>query len=243
MVLAVLAAAVAGLLASPALRAVIITHAVPAGQPWRDGCPHCDARRRALVWPAARCRICGGRVGPVPGAIELLAAAAAAIAATAVVTGPRPTWSAGVALVVAALFAVVLAGVDLAVHRLPDRLTLAGFGATAAILAGAAALAGDWRRLGTALIGATALTAGYGVLWLLPRRGLGFGDVKLAPLVGLTTGWFGLATTGFAAVVGLSLAGLTAVALLIARRATWQSRVAHGPFMLLGAAVAVLAAR
>lgn len=190
-----------------------------------------------------RCPQCGQRVGARPGVIEALAAAAAGVAAAAVVTGPEPTALAVLAFVVAALFGVVLGVVDARVHRLPDRLTALAFATTATVLLAATAWTGDWGRLRGALLAAAAITVFYGVLWLLPQSGMGFGDVKLAPLVGLVTGWFGLPTTALSLLVGVSLAGLTAVALLITRTISWRSHQAHGPFMLVGAAVAVLLAR
>src|SRR5690606_2993479 len=142
------AAAAPGAAAGPALRARIFRHAVPFAQRVRDACPHCGRRLvppgwrglRAVLPPSGRCPGCRHRVGPPPGTVE--AVAAVAFAALAAVGGS--------VLETAALWWVAAAGValafiDVAVHRLPDRLTLTGY-AGALVLLGTAAVTGG--RLG-----------------------------------------------------------------------------------------------
>lgn len=85
----------------------------------------------------------------------------------------------------------------------------------------------------------TALSCGLGffLLWVVTRgRGLGFGDVKLAFVIGLLLGYP-------SAVVGLYVAFLTGalvgVILMILRFARMKSRIAFGPFLLLGAIISI----
>jgi leader peptidase (prepilin peptidase)/N-methyltransferase len=63
---------------------------------------------------------------------------------------------------------------------------------------------------------------------------MGFGDVKLAPLLGASLAWF----SWDAALLGLMscwiLGGLWALALLSTRRASRRDAIAFGPFMFLG---------
>jgi leader peptidase (prepilin peptidase) / N-methyltransferase len=135
---------------------------------------------------------------------------------------------------------VALAFIDLDCHRLPDRLTLPAYPIGVALLAVAALAGHDGRALLRALVCMVGLFAFYYVLALVYPAGMGFGDVKLAGVLGLYLGWLGVDRV----VVGTFLAFLVSAAvglgLVLARRATMKSHLPFGPFMLLGALLAVL---
>jgi len=154
--------------------------------------------------------------------------------ATAAACGPH--WHL-LALLWAAGFGVPLALVDRAEHRLPDRLTYPCAAGTLLLLA-AAAVAGD--RSGSplsALYGAVALGA---VFWLMALvLPVGRGDAKLALTVGAVLGWYGLRTLAGGVLLGFLLAGVYGVGKLAARRAGRGDELPFGPFMLLGALLAV----
>ena len=178
-------------------------------------------------WRAAR-----GWAGPGAGSVRLGVVTALACAALAAATGTRPELGAWLLLVP---LCVLLATVDFAVHRLPDVLTLP-LAALALLALGAAALlpepGGSWRG---ALFGAAGLGGGYLLLLLIYPKGMGFGDVKLAPTLGLVLGWYGWGAVFAGTFLGFALGALTAVVLLLARRATRKTALPFGPFMLLGA--------
>ncbi len=182
------------------------------------------ARDRSVVPGRARL------VGTVPVSAGLLAGAAA-------MAGPRPVLG-GLLWVAAA--GVVLAGVDLATHRLPDVVTLPAIGVLAAAMGADALVEGTGPRL---LAGVLAGVGCFGVAAgarLLSPAGLGFGDVKLLGLLGLLLGWRG----GIQAVVlgvflGLALGALGALAALATGRAGWRSAIPFGPPLLAGAAAAL----
>lgn len=92
------------------------------------------------------------------------------------------------ALLVAEAVLLTLAVTDFRVYRIPDRLNFPGQGLTAALVAGAAVASGSI----DVAIGAAAGAAIYsGMLFLahlVSPRGMGFGDVKLAVLMGLALG-------------------------------------------------------
>ncbi|MER7925173.1 A24 family peptidase [Streptomyces sp. NPDC096057] len=158
-------------------------------------------------------------------------------AALAAATGPRPELA---AWLLAAPVAVLLALVDLQVHRLPDVLTLPLAAATLALLGIAAAFPADAGSWPTALFGALTLGAAYGVLYLINPAGMGFGDVKLALGLGAALGWYGwavLVTGAFAGILYGALYGLGMVAL---RRAGRKTAIPLGPFMLGGAFTGVV---
>src|SRR5262245_35118561 len=118
-----------GVLLSPVLRGQISLHSVPVGSPWRTNCPS-FARSNLLIGANGRCWSCRTRLGPPPLSVELIAAAALGLLAT-LIHDPLPLLAFGWI----AAIGVVLAFVDVSVHRLPDRLTLAAFGGALPLLA------------------------------------------------------------------------------------------------------------
>jgi len=117
-----------------------------------------------------------------------------------------------------------LCAIDLAVHRLPDLIVLP---ATALV-----ALSGWSPR---ALIGGAGLVTAYAVLAVLPRSGLGFGDVKLAGLLGTALALLGWPPLVWGTVFGFVLGGGAALILLAARRVDPGTHLPFGPAMLAGA--------
>ena len=72
-------------------------------------------------------------------------------------------------------------------------------------------------------------------------RGMGLGDVALAPLLGLTLGWLGWGASLTGLLGGFVLGALVGLLLMAVGRAGRRSRVPHGPFMLAGAALGLFA--
>lgn len=134
------------------------------------------------------------------------------------------------ALYVAAV-APELSRIDLAEHRLPNRLVLPG------LVVGLLAAAGSWATTGSPPLVPLLAGAAYGgMLFLLALTdGMGMGDVKLAAVLGLASPTVGIAVASplLAFVVG----GVVALVVLIVRgRGT---RIPFGPFLLLGYAGAL----
>lgn len=193
-------------------------------------------RSRATA-PVGRCTHCGRRIGAPPHAVELVAVVAALLVVLAV---PRTGPAVVPALVWWAVCAVPLVFVDLAVHRLPDRLTVPAAAGTWLLLGVAAALTaepGRWLR---------AVAAGLlvGLLFtvstlLLGRRGFGLGDAKLALSCAALLGWSGWGPVLLGLLAAFLASGGTALLLLIVRRARWAGDLAFGPFLVLGTVVAL----
>jgi leader peptidase (prepilin peptidase)/N-methyltransferase len=102
---------------------------------------------------------------------------------------------------------------------------------------------------GAELLGVPALRilAGGAVLWLfyfvlrlVYPPGMGFGDVKLAGVLGMYLGYLGWGHVFAGTFAAFLLGGLWSIALLAARRGTLKSAIPFGPFMLAGAAAAML---
>ncbi len=143
------------------------------------------------------------------------------------------------AFLVLAVAAALLVGIDLRLHRLPDRLT--GWSAVIGLigLAVAAVVDGAWTSSGRAVLAGLAYLGTYLLLFLVVRSGLGAGDVKLAGTLGLHLGWLGWPTLVLGAFTGVLVGGLVSLALLMTRRANLQTRVPFGPSMIVGALVAI----
>ncbi|MEU2612261.1 prepilin peptidase [Micromonospora sp. NPDC007271] len=231
----------AALAVVPPMRLAVARYAVPPGSADRARCDGCAApigldRPLPALGPAARCPACRGRVGAAPGTVELaLVAALAVLVLAGGPAGARPAMAWWLA------WAVPLALVDAAVHRLPDRLTYPAAGGVWVLL-GAAALAGadpaPWLR---ATVAGLALAAGFAATTLLlGRRGFGLGDAKLALGAGALLGWYGWPVLMAGLVLAVSLAALVGLALLAARRVRWSSHLPFGPFLIIATALTLL---
>ena len=236
----VIAGAVAGLLAGPPIRAVVFAGSTSAGEPLRRECPDCSAPilpgrwRRPVLPVTGRCPACQARIGPYPLAAELAAATALALLAARVSSG----WELA-ALAWLTLIAVPLAFTDIAVNRLPDRLTAAAFTGTLALLTVAAFTGHEPGRLVRAAAGGAALACFYLVLCLLRPGEMGLGDAKLAASIGLVLGWTSWQALLTGTFAGFVLAAVYGGIQMVLHRATRASQLPLGPFILLGALVVV----
>lgn len=229
---AAVAAAVWGMSTGLALPRAVYRLAVGPGEPWRtaapDGTPY-PAGMRGWAGP-----------GPVRRSGAVLGGVCAVVcAALAAAAGARPEL--GVWLLLAPV-AVLLAAVDLAVLRLPDVLTLPAAAGTAVLLGAAALLPGHTGSWPGALLGGVALFLTYLVLHLVNPSGMGFGDVKLAPSLGLALGWYGWGALLLGTLAAFGLGAAAGLVLLALGRADRRTPLPFGPFMLAGALMGLLLA-
>lgn len=138
----------------------------------------------------------------------------------------------GIVLAVATMPLVVI---DLREHRLPNRITLPLVPAMLVSLLLASWGAQAWPSMGRALLAGLVLTVVYLVLHLVYPAGLGLGDVKLAPSLGLLLGWLSWDAVLIGTFAAFALSALVGLALVLTRRATLKTAIAFGPFMLAGA--------
>jgi|SRR5580658_494701 leader peptidase (prepilin peptidase)/N-methyltransferase len=227
------AGAAAGLLAGLALRGEVARLSVRGGEPEETSCGDCAAPLPHRAAP--RCGYCGQWLG-APMAIELTTAAV--IALLLAKFGGQP---AAAAFAYLGVLGVALSQIDLAVQRLPDRLTLPAYPALILLLAVAAAAQDNWAAFGRAVLGALAIGAGYVLLGLVSGGQLGGGDIKLAGLIGLVLGWLSWRTLLTGACAGFLLAALISLALLAGRKLSRRSKVTFGPYLLGGALLAMVA--
>jgi leader peptidase (prepilin peptidase)/N-methyltransferase len=139
------------------------------------------------------------------------------------------------------LAAVALTAIDLREYRLPDKILLPTIASILVLFLLAAHVnEADAINLQRGLVGALLSTALHLALHLIARQALGFGDVKLAGLIGLVTGWIGFGVWATAAVSSFLLAGGAVLILLLRKTATRNTHIAFGPFMLLAANAALV---
>ena len=240
----VLACALVGLLVGSFLNVVIWR--VPRGESVVSPPSHCPACDRPLRWRdnipvvswlllRGRCRDCGAPISRRYPLVEL--ATAAVFGAMAAAIGADPALPAFLYL---AAIGVALWMIDIDVKRLPDPIVLPSYVVGIVLLAAAAAVSGEWGDLVRALIGMAALYAFYFLLALIYPAGMGFGDVKLAGVLGLYLAWLGWAELVVGAFLGFFLGGVVGIVLILVRRAGRKSQLPFGPYMLAGAFIAIL---
>jgi leader peptidase (prepilin peptidase) / N-methyltransferase len=234
-------AALVGLVAGSVIDPVI--DRIPAGgrlAPLVAGCPRCSAPltgrlRVPLVWWSGLCPACGARLPARRLSVELLAAAAFA----SVPLRLGPSWAIPAFWVLAAV-CIALALIDAGTSRLPNALTVGSYPWLAGLLVLAAVIDGSWGRLLGAAVGALALAGAYLLLVVINPNGMGFGDVKLAVLLGAGLGWLGWSTWVWGAVLPFLLMASVGIVLLVTGRAQLSTKIPFGPFMVVGAWVVIL---
>jgi leader peptidase (prepilin peptidase)/N-methyltransferase len=102
---------------------------------------------------------------------------------------------------------------------------------------------GDWWSAVRGLVAMAALWSFYFALAFLYPGGMGFGDVKLAGLLGLYLGWLGWSSVLVGTFTGFLTGGLAGAVLLATRRADRRTAIPFGPAMLAGALFAIFLAR
>jgi len=136
---------------------------------------------------------------------------------------------------------LALAFTDLEHFLLPIRIVYPVLFGVAGLLLLAAVATGDWSRLGVAAAtGALAFGLFYLIHFISPRS-MGFGDVRLAGVIGLALGWLGagVALVGF--FLAFLLGALVGVGLILAKKIDAKGHIPFGVFLALGAFVAVYA--
>jgi len=232
------AAALGGLVFGSFLN--VLVHRLPRDQsPWtgRSRCPKCERIVRwyenipVLSFAALRGR-CAGCRAPIGWRYPLVEIATALLGIVCVLRfGPGPAAGAYF-LFLAALLAIAL--IDWDFQIIPDELSL-GLGVVGLVLAATVLPLGLWRGLLGAAIGA-------GFLWGIAaaykaargQDGMGFGDVKMAAMIGAFLGPLQVLLTIFVAAFLGSVWG----AWLMARRGgSGRTLVAFGTFLAASAAL------
>jgi len=136
--------------------------------------------------------------------------------------------------------ALALAAVDLERYLLPKAilyptLILVGVGLIVATVA-----MQRWGRLGVAVACGLGAFAVFFVIQFVRPAWMGFGDVRLAGLLGLGLGWLGPWYLFVGFLVANILGSTVGIGLMLSRRATRKTALPYGVFLTAGAVVALL---
>jgi leader peptidase (prepilin peptidase)/N-methyltransferase len=227
----------------------VVIHRVPAGESVvkpRSRCPNCGTQLTGrdnvpvLSWLLlrGRCRTCGTPISARYPLVELLTGALFAAVALRFPDDPElPAFL----LLTAGL--VALSAVDFERFLLPNRILYPTLVLTAMGLVVAAAVDGDWRSLRDAVVGGA---LGFGLLFaihVISPKGMGFGDVRLAGLLGVALGWLDLGHVFLGLFLGFLLASILGVTLIALKLRTRKDRLPFGPFLAAGAVLTLFVGR
>lgn len=228
----------------------VVIYRVPAGEsvvspPSR--CPSCRAAIRPrhnvplFGWLLLR-RRCHDCAAPISARYPLVEAATGVLfaAVTWRLLAIDLPWALGAYLYLAAA-GVALSMIDIDVKRLPDRIVLPSYAVVAVLLSVAALGEQDWWPLARAAMGAVAMFAFYFALAFAYPAGMGFGDVKLAGVLGALMGYLSWSALLVATFGAFLLGAIVGVALIVTRRGGRRTAIPFGPFMIAAALITVLA--
>ena len=224
----------------------VVIHRVPQHESVvapRSHCPRCGTELAnrdnvpVISWLLlrGRCRTCGASISVRYPLVEALTGIL--FAALALRFGLDPALP---AFLVLAAFLVALSGIDLDTFLLPKRLVWPALGAGIVLLGVAAAVDGDVRGAREAALGAAAAFAVLFVIHFVSPKGMGFGDVRLASVLGLHLGWIELPMVPLGLFLSFLLAAVVGVALIVARKKGRKDKVPFGPFLAAGTMLAIL---
>lgn len=137
---------------------------------------------------------------------------------------------------------VALTVIDIDCKRLPNFLVVPSYPIVFACLTAASAILGDWPALSRAAIGAAVLFGFYFLLALIYPAGMGFGDVKLAGVIGAVLAYLSYGTFLVGAFLAFLVAALVGMVILVTRRGRIGTTIPFGPYMIAAALIAILAA-
>lgn len=139
------------------------------------------------------------------------------------------------------LMSVLLAQtwIDLQTKRLPREITYTGIVLGAIALTIAAIVLDEPERIWMTALGAAIALATMWLIYAVSRGGMGDGDVRLAPLLGMYLGWLnpGIVLPGL--FFGFLAGAVVGVAMMALDRAGRRTAVPFGPFLALGTVVAI----
>ena len=136
--------------------------------------------------------------------------------------------------------AVAVSFTDLSHRLVPRQLLYGGLAVIVPLLVLASAVEHTWSDLLRAVICGGAAFAVFFAIWFLVPRGMGFGDVRLAGVIGLTVGYLGVVHAYLAFLVGFVVGLVFGLVLMVGSSAGRKTRIPFAPALCIGAVVAIL---
>ncbi len=212
----------------------------------RSQCPSCGTQLAGrdnvpvASWVLLRgqCRTCSARISARYPVIEL--GCAALFAATAVRLGlsyPLPAY-----LVLGAAL-IALSAIDFEHKLLPSKIIFPTGYAVAFLLLLAALAEGELDRIVWSAVGAAGSFALFFALHLISPNGMAYGDVRLSLVLGLAVGWLGLGLVPLFLFVAFLTSATVGIVYAAVTRKGLKAAIPFGPFLALGAEIAIFAGR
>ncbi len=138
--------------------------------------------------------------------------------------------------------------IDYVTWYLPSYLIRPSWLVVGLLIAVAAGIVGEWQVAAWGVGGFLGLGGYYGLMWFMLPGGMAQGDVRLGALLGLALGPFGGGVLVVSAIAAALLSVLAYLPMALSGRAIKSAtargplgrRVPYGPFLVLGALVAVV---
>lgn len=227
----------------------VVIYRIPRGESLvhpGSHCPHCDHAVRArhnvpvLGWLMlrGRCADCAEPISVRYPLVELLTGVLfAAVTARLIDLGMLEALP---AYLFFAAIGIALTVIDLDVMRLPNAIVYPTYVVLTGLLSFASLIEGSTEPLARAAVGAVTLFAFYFVLVIINPVGMGFGDVKLAGVIGAVLGYLSYPALVIGAFAAFVIGGLIGAGLILVRHATRKTAIPFGPSMVAGALLAIL---
>lgn len=228
----------------------VVIYRVPLGMSIvhpRSACPSCHTQLSSLdnipliSWLVlrGRCRYCKA---PISVRYPLTEAGTGLLWAAITwwtLTHPGMQWLLSLLLILSAA-CMALWQIDVAHQRLPNAIVYWLYPLTVIGLVVASLGSGQWPVL--SVVGSAGVWfAVFLILYLATGgRGMGLGDVKLAPVLGATLGWIGWGPSLTGLLGAFVIGGFVGVALLVSGRAKRGTAIPFGPFMIASSLVGLV---
>ncbi len=229
----------------------VVIHRVPAGESVvspPSACPRCGTPIRPLdnipvvswLLLRARCRSCGEPISVRYPLVELAGGILFAVVGGWVAGAAEPDWWALPGFLLFVWMLLVVAVIDAETRRIPNALTYPLIPALLVLLGAAALANGEPGRLLRCVLGGLAVFAFLLLLALISPRGMGMGDVKLGAFLGIGLGYLGWGPLVVGLFLAFTIGGLLSIALILARARGRKDLIPFGPYLALGAFLALL---
>jgi leader peptidase (prepilin peptidase) / N-methyltransferase len=224
----------------------VVIHRVPAGESVvapRSRCPKCgnELSNRdnipVLSWILlrAKCRTCGEPISARYPFVEALTAILFGVVAARIGFEPELP-----AFLVLTAFLIALSAIDLDTFLLPKKLVWPAFFAGVILLGGASIIEGSTQDAIEAAAGSAIAFAVLFLIHFISPKGMGFGDVRLAAVLGLHLGYLELPMVGVGLFLSFLVASVVGIGLIVAKKRGRKDRVPFGPFLAVGTGLAIV---
>lgn len=207
-------------------------------------CPNCDHKITALenipvlswLFLKGKCSDCKNNISMRYPIIELMTGVLFMLTTWMFLPETISDWPIFIALLYLMSISVALTMIDLDVKRLPNKIVYPSYVVIISLFSMSALLNNDFVNLMWAFIGLFMMLTVYFIMFVVKPGGMGFGDVKLAGLLGFVLMWFSWQSfvIGFFSAYFFAGFYILVATLFMKKKMTRKTQVPFGPWMFLG---------